>query len=102
MFRTTVTKVIVFTTTLLCLLSFAHVGDLTPQNGKEITYYAGDGDFFCSRTAPEDHSEIPQSEVHIAAPRALPEVVVQVLDSTYQQSKTHNEIRAPPAIVSLI
>ena len=102
MFRSAVYKAIIFTTALLCLLSFSDVGHLSAEIAKEVTHYMGDDHAVCSRTTLDDHSDLPQREVVFIVPRSRLVVAVQEIFPAYEKATTHHEIRGPPAIASLI
>lgn len=100
-FRSAVYKALVFTTALLCLLSFANAEHFSPQNAKEVTHYTGDDDFICSRTASDDRSDMPQAEVTIALLRSQYAVPSLEVLPALRQSYTLHDIRGPPAAASL-
>lgn len=101
-FRSAVYKALVFTTALLCLLSFANAEHFAPKNAEEITHYSGDDSFICSRTTSDDRSDIPQSEFVIAVLHVPAPAISQSVLPALQQSYTLHDIRGPPVLASLI
>lgn len=96
-FRSAVYKAFVFTTAVLCLLSFANAEHLSLQSAKEVTHYTGDDDFICSRTASDDRADMPQGEVAIALLQSQYSVPSLEERPVPQQRYTLHDIRGPPA-----
>ncbi|MDO8908002.1 MAG: hypothetical protein Q7W55_05810 [Pseudohongiella sp.] len=102
MFRASVYKTIVFTTALLCLLSFANAEQFAAQNAKEVTHYSGSEDFIGSRNTTDDSADIPQNELAVTVQYSKSTASFNEVPSAFQQLYTLQDIRGPPATAFLI
>lgn len=102
MLRSAAYKFLVFTTALLCVLSFANAETFAQQNANEVTHYLSDGDFLCSRYATDDRADIPQNDFDLTFLRLHFGKISQQVLPALQQCYTLHDIRGPPAISSLI
>jgi hypothetical protein len=100
-FRASVYKTIVFTTTLLCLLSFGNAEHFAAQSAKEVTQYSGSEDFVGSRNTSDDSADIPHNECTISVRYKKSAASSNDVPSALQQIYTLHDIRGPPAITSL-